>query len=146
MSLSPRDHLAIQQLCARYYVTTDTKDVDGFMDCWVDDDDIHFESAFGDFSGRDGIRAFEEEHVHGGMAEGKRHLLGNVVITPGEDDDTARVSSYLVVLEVEQLPTIVATAHYPSCLVERTDSGWKFRHRKMNVDPGFEAFMAQLQQ
>jgi hypothetical protein len=81
-NLTAEDRLDILDLCARYYISTDEKDVEGFMDCWVPDDDIVFKSAFGDFAGRAAVRQFEDEHVHRGMAVGKRHLLSNVSIRP----------------------------------------------------------------
>ena len=140
-TLSPTDRLAIRELCARYYVTTDEQDVDGFMTCWADHDDIRFESVFGTYVGRDAIRAFEDEHVHRGMAVGKRHLLSNVVIRPGETDDTAYVTSYMTVLDVVNVPSIIATAIYRDSKVVRTDDGWKFAYRHMDVDPGFKRLM-----
>ena len=143
MSLTLEDKFDIQQLCARYYVSTDEKDVDGFMDCWIDDDEIFFESEFGNFKGRQEIRDFEDNHVHRGMAVGKRHLLGNVIIEDGEDDNTAYVTSYLVVMEVAEIPQIVATAIYRKSKAVKTDAGWKFVHRKMDVDDGFRKLMAQ---
>ena len=141
MPLTTEDRLAIHELCARYYLTTDEADVDGFMDCWADHDDIRFESVFGTFEGRAGIRAFEDEHVHRGMAVGKRHLLSNVVARPGEDDNTATVTSYMTVLDVVNIPHIVATAIYRDSKVVRTDDGWKFVYRHMDVDPGFQKLM-----
>ena len=142
MPLSALDRLEIQDLCARYYISTDEQDVDGFMDCWVEDDDITFNSAFGNYKGRAAIREFEDEHVHRGMAVGKRHLLGNVSIEEGERPNEALVTSYLVVMEVVERPYILATAIYRKSLVERTDEGWRFRSRTMDVDPGFQKVMA----
>lgn len=141
MTLTAHDRMEILDLCARYYISTDEADVDGFMACWVDDDDIVFDSAFGTFHGRAEIREFEREHVTTGMAVGRRHLLGNVSIRRGEDADTALVTSYLVVMEVAKLPRIIATAIYRDSRVERTDDGWRFRRRRMDVDPGFAVFM-----
>jgi gluconate kinase len=46
-SLTADDQLDLLDLCARYYVSTDEADVDGFMAC----------SA---------IRGFEDDHVHRG--------------------------------------------------------------------------------
>lgn len=142
MILTSDDKLEIHDLCARYYVSTDEKDVDGFMDCWVDDDEIIFESAFGNFKGRSEIRAFEEEHVHRGMAIGKRHLLSNVFISASEKKNQAYVTSYLTVVEVVDVPAIIATAIYRKSLVEKSSKGWKFRFRSMDVDPGFQKVMA----
>lgn len=143
MSLTADDRLALHDLCARYYISTDEADVDGFMACWADHDDIRFESAFGDFAGRAAIRAFEDEHVHRGMAIGKRHLLGNVAVREGDAPDTALITSYLAVLEVTGIPHIVATAIYRDSRAVRTPQGWKFVFRRMDVDPGFQQLMAQ---
>lgn len=138
MPLTADDRLDIHELCARYYVSTDEKDVPGFMECWVDDDDITFESAFGTFRGRDEIRTFEDEHVHRGMAIGKRHLVGNVMIREGARPDQALVTTYLVVMEVVDTPQIIATAIYRDSSAEKTAKGWRFRARSMEVDPGFQ--------
>lgn len=140
-TLTADDRLEILDLCARYYISTDEADVDGFMACWADDDDITFKSAFGDFQGRDAIRRFEDEHVHRGMAVGKRHLLTNVVIRPG-GPGRALVTSYLAVVEVVEVPSIIATAIYRDSVAEKTAAGWRFRERAMAVDPGFQKVMA----
>ncbi len=145
MPLAAEDRLQIHDLCARYYISTDEADVDGFMECWVEDDDILFESDFGTFRGRGEIRTFEDDHVNRGMAIGKRHLLGNVSIREGEDANTALVTSYMVVMEVADVPHVVATAIYRDSKVVRTPAGWRFRQRTMAVDPGFGKLMAQVQ-
>jgi hypothetical protein len=145
MSLTAEDRLEIHDLCARYYITTDEADVDGFMKCWTEDTDILFESEFGTFRGPEQIRAFEDEHVHRGMAIGKRHLLGNVSIREGEDANTAYVTSYMLVMEVADEPHIVATAIYRDSKAVRTADGWRFRHRRMAVDPGFGKLVARMQ-
>lgn len=141
-ALTTDDRLDIFDLCARYYISTDEKDVDGFMDCWVPDDDIVFNSAFGNFKGRVAVREFEDEHVHRGMAMGKRHLLNNVTIRPGPKPNQALVTTYLTVVEVVEVPHIVATAIYRDSLAEKTTLGWRFRERSMEVDPGYQKIMA----
>lgn len=141
-ALTSEDRLEILDLCARYYISTDERDVDGFMDCWVPDEDIVFNSAFGNFKGRAAVRAFEDEHVHRGMAIGKRHLLTNASIRPGPAAHQALVTTYLTVVEVVDVPHIVATAIYRDSLVEKTSVGWRFRERTMDVDPGFQKLMA----
>lgn len=142
MALTAADKIEIHELCAKYYVSTDEKDVDGFMDCWVEDENIVFESAFGNFKGRKEIRKFEDEHVSSGMAVGKRHILGNVYVNAAARSDQALVTSYLIVLEVVDKPFIVATAIYRDSVVEKTHKGWKFRKRSMHVDPGFQKVMS----
>lgn len=145
MPISAEDRVLIHELCAKYYVSTDEKDVDAFMDCWLDTDDIVFESAFGNFRGRNEIRSFETEHVSRGMAIGKRHLLSNVFIRESSTPNKAFVTSYLTVLEVVDKPYIVATSIYRDSEVEKTSKGWKFRKRSMEVDPGFQKVMNQQQ-
>jgi len=141
-SLTADDRLEILDLCARYYISTDEKDVDGFMDCWVPDDDIVFNSAFGNFAGRAAVREFEDNHVHRGMAIGKRHLLSNVSIRPGPKPNQALVTSYMTVMEVVEVPHIIATAIYRDSLAEKNPLGWRFRKRAMDVDPGFQKVVA----
>lgn len=141
-NLTAEDRLDILDLCARYYISTDEKDVDAFMDCWVPDDDIVFKSAFGDFAGRAAVRHFEDEHVHRGMAVGKRHILSNVSIRPAPAPNQALVTTYLTVLEVVEEPRIIATAIYRDSVAEKTGAGWRFRERVMDVDPGFQKAMA----
>lgn len=143
MPLSADDRLAITDVHARYYIATDEKDLAGFLACWVDDDDIVFESVFGNFTGRKAIYDFEDEHVHRGMAIGKRHFLANVSIIEGETSDIAYATSYMTVVDVVNAPAIVATGIYRNSKLERTSDGWKFRHRQLDVDPGFQKLMEQ---
>jgi SnoaL-like domain len=139
--ITTQDTLDILSLCAKYYVCTDEKDVDGFMACWADDQPIMFESPFGNFDNRDALRAFEDEHVNRGMAIGKRHVLSNPVIELGENANTAYVTSYMVVLDVDNIPSIIASGIYRRSKVVKTSKGWKFVHRKLDIDPGFMKLM-----
>lgn len=134
--ITANDKLEILDLHSRYYISTDEADVDGFMNCWLDNDEILFESAFGTFRGRNEIRAFETAHVNGGMAVGKRHLLSNVSLEP-VDSSTVLATSYLSVVEVKDRPEIIATAIYRKSKVVKTAAGWKFAHRAMDTDSGY---------
>ncbi len=136
--LTPADRLEILDLCARYNTCTDDKDVDGFMDCWADE--VLFESPFGTFDSREALRAFEDEHVNRGMAVGKRHLGLNVSIMDG-GEGVAYVTADLMVVEVADAPRIVATVRYNGSKVVKTPKGWRFTHRKLELDPGFMKLM-----
>lgn len=138
MELTARDRLEILDLVARYNLTTDSKDVDGYMDCWAED--LLFESPFGTFRTREEMRAFEAEHVQTG-AVGKRHLSLNVAIE--QDRDDALVTSDLVVLEVAEAPHVVATGRYDRSRVVKTSDGWRFSHRRLRLDEGFEAYLSE---
>jgi hypothetical protein len=47
------------------------------------------------------------------------------------------------VLEVEEAPRVIATGRYNKSLVVKTDKGWKFKRRTLNVDPGFFKLFGQ---
>ncbi len=138
MSLTALDRLEILDLVARYNLSTDDKDVDGYMACWAEE--VLFESPFGTFRTREEMRAFEAQHVETG-AMGKRHLSLNVAIE--EEDDDALVTSDLVVLEVAEAPHVVATGRYDRSRAIRTPDGWKFTHRRLELDGGFERYLAE---
>lgn len=137
MALTAQDRLEILGLVARYNLTTDSKDVDGYMDCWAEE--LLFESPFGTFRSREEMRAFEAEHVQTG-AMGKRHLSLNMAIE--EDGDDALVTSDMVVLEVAEAPHVVATGRYDRSRVVRTSAGWKFSHRHLQLDEGFGKYLS----
>ena len=147
MTLTGQDRAEIMDLCAKYNISTDNADVDSFMNCWSDEEGsnhVRFESPFGNFSSRDEIRHFEQEHVTKGMAVGKRHLAFNIVMREGkEDNNTAFVTSDLMVVETKEIPYIVATARYDDSKVIKTDKGWKFKYRNLKVDEGFMKLMAK---
>ena len=138
MAIDHTDRAAISELHHRYYLSTDDKDVDGFMECWVDDGFEGFFSPFGDFEDRESLRTFEHDHTHGGTADGKRHFSGNLVMRQGDDENTVLATSYMTVVDVVNAPRIVATGKYTDSVVRRTQDGWKFVRRELSVDPGYE--------
>jgi hypothetical protein len=142
--ITAEDYVQIQALASRYSVTTDNADVDGFMGCWVTPEEFGgYESGpFGDMPTWEALRAFEAHHVGpGGMANGKRHQVTNLLIEPVSAQQ-AYVTHDLVVLEVAQQPMIIATGRYDRSVVVKTPQGWRFKSRKLHVDPGFFKLMA----
>ena len=138
-NLTVRDLLDIQNLVAAYCLTTDNKDVAGFMNCWVDPEAFegYDSGAMGSMKTWEELRAFEEHHVGpGGGATGKRHQATNLFITPVSDDQVL-VTHDMLVLEVEGTPGLVATGRYNNSKVVRTAQGWKFQYRSLDIDPGF---------
>ena len=136
--LSEQDHRDIEALHHRYYLSTDDADVDGFLDCWATEEFEGFFSPFGDFETRDALREFEHGHTHGdGMAVGKRHINSNLHVT-ADGKDRALATSYMLVVDVENAPRIIATGKYTDSVCVRTQEGWKFARRDLHVDPGFQ--------
>lgn len=141
--ISVEDYQEIQNLVIDYCLTTDNADAVAFMNCWVDKEDFAgYESGpFGTMNTWDEMFEFEKHHVGpGGMAVGKRHQATNIKITPVNANE-ALVTNDMIVLEVNQEPRVLATGRYNDSLVVRTDKGWRFKRRKLDVDPGFFVLM-----
>lgn len=133
------DVIEIQNLVARYCLTTDNADADAFMRCWVDADEFGgYESgAFGSMATWQEMHEFERHHVGpGGMANGKRHQVLNLLIEPISATE-AHVTHDMIVLEVADAPRIVATGRYDKSVVVKTAAGWRFKRRTLSVDTGF---------
>jgi hypothetical protein len=147
MNITTKDLLEIQNLIATYTIATDNKDVEGFMNCWVSSDEFegYDSGAFGNMKTWDELKAFEAHHVGpGGDANGKRHQATNIIIQPISDTEVS-VTHDMIVVEVASIPIIVATARYNNSKVVKTDKGWKFKWRKLDIDSGFFKLMEQWQ-
>jgi hypothetical protein len=137
--ISAEDDLEIRNLVARYCITTDNADADAFMECWVSPEEFGgYESGpFGAMSTWKEMHEFEKHHVGpGGMANGKRHQATNLLIEPISANEVS-VTHDMIVLEVAEVPRIVATGRYDHSVVVRTAKGWRFKSRKLHVDAGF---------
>jgi hypothetical protein len=148
MKLITADDVAeIQNLVSLYCVTTDNADADGFMQTWVEPAEFggYDSGAFGKLETWEAMHAFEKAHVGpGGMANGKRHLSLNVVIEAVSATEV-HVTNDMVVLEVAEIPKVVATGRYNRSVVVKTAAGWRFKRRTLDVDSGFFKAMAALQ-
>jgi hypothetical protein len=143
--LTASDIAEIQNLVALYCVTTDNADADAFMQTWVEPADFggYDSGAFGKLDTWQQMYEFEKHHVGpGGMANGKRHLSMNIVVEPVSATE-AHVTNDLVVLEVAEVPYILATGRYDKSVVVKTPKGWRFKRRTLNVDSGFFKLTAQ---
>lgn len=146
--ITAQDHLEIQNLVARYCLTTDNADAEAFMACWVEPDAFGgYESGpFGSMQTWQQLYDFEQHHVgHGGMANGKRHQATNLHIEAVSADEV-RVTHDLVVLEIAQEPRVIATGRYDDSVVVRTPKGWRFKSGTLHVDPGFFILAKQWEQ
>jgi len=140
------DYLESKNLVADYCLRTDNADADGFMECWVDKDEFGgYESGpFGTMNTLDELYEFEKHHVGpGGMANGKRHQATNLHITPVSENEV-HVTHDMMVLEVADEPRVIATGRYNNSVVVRTEKGWKFKRRTLDVDTGFFKLMERL--
>ncbi len=139
MALTTHDLLEIQNLVTAYCITTDNADVDAFMNCWVKPDAFegYDSGAFVHSHTWQELKDFETHHVGpGGMANGKRHEATNIHITPVSDTEVL-VTNDMLVLEVADIPKLIATGRYNNSKVVKTADGWKFKYRHLHVDSGF---------
>lgn len=145
--ITAQDQLEIHNLVIRYCLTTDNADVDGFMNCWVDAEAFggYDSGSFGNMPTWEQLREFEAHHVgEGGMANGKRHQASNVLVEPISDTEV-HVTHDLLVIEVADVPRLIATGRYDASVVVKTTRGWRFKSRKLDVDSGFFVLMKQLE-
>ncbi|MEK6482349.1 nuclear transport factor 2 family protein [Catalinimonas sp. 4WD22] len=143
MALETQDLLEIQNLIAKYTVATDNRDVDGFMNCWVSPEEFegYDSGAFGHLKTWQELKDFESHHVsEGGDANGKRHQATNILIEAVSDTEV-NVTHDMIVLEVAEIPMVVATGRYNDSKVVKTEKGWKFKWRKLDIDTGFFKLM-----
>lgn len=144
-TLNTVDVLELHALVARYCLTTDNADVDGFMKCWVEAADFggYDSGAFGNLETWQALADFERQHVGpGGLANGKRHQATNVLIEPVSATEV-HITHDLIVLEVADLPRVSATGRYDRSVVVKTPSGWRFKRRTFKLDPGFSKSQAR---
>jgi len=137
--ITAADAADIQNLVALYCVTTDNADADGFMQTWVEPAEFggYDSGAFGTIDTWQQMYEFEKHHVGpGGMANGKRHLALNVAIEPVSATE-AYVTNDMIVLEVAEVPHVVASGRYDRSVVVKTAAGWRFKRRTLKVDSGF---------
>jgi ketosteroid isomerase-like protein len=136
MTLSLDDRLAAHELLARLDHAVDAQDWDGYLAHFTSD--ARMEPGFAPpVEGLAGIRAFLVA-TEGGT-RGKRHIASNVVLDDRGDHILA--TSYLLVVEREELPKVVATARIVDTLVKHAGV-LKVRCHQVDVDPGMFKAMA----
>ena len=138
MTMSVSDRLDIHETLARLDHAVDASDWDTYLSYFAEGArmDPGFAPAV---SGLPEIREFLIAAE--GNTKGKRHVASNIIIDG--DDTEAKATSYLTVIEREDIPTIVATAVIEDTLVKQ-DAGWRVTAHVVRVDPGmFKAFEAQ---
>ncbi|WP_182920323.1 nuclear transport factor 2 family protein [Nocardioides cavernaquae] len=131
MPLSVEDTLAIVSLSNAQMRSLDDHDVDAWVAAWVPDGT--FIATYGTFAGHAEIRAFIDGHIAAGKEDGARHLMTNYVVDG--DGDRATITCAVTKLQVEKPPFIIASGIYRDVVV-RTDEGWRFESRQLDIDRG----------
>ncbi len=128
MGLSVEDHIAIQQLYARYNHAIDFGHADDWAATFTDSG--VFNSGQGTFTGTDQLKGF----VAGFAAQLKaRHWTNNLVLAG--DGQTATGSCYLLLwrLQTGQPTNLLISGLYNDTLA-KTAAGWRFTNRAVTPD------------
>jgi hypothetical protein len=133
------DYLELQNLIAKYFLTTDNGDVDGFLNCWVEAEQFsgYDLGALGLLSTWQELSDFitQKYVTEGGLASGKRHTASNIKIVAVSATE-ALISHDMIVFEVADMPNVFITGRYDDGVAVKTDKGWKFKSRKVTLDGG----------
>lgn len=120
------DYDAIRHLMAEYCFATDAGDTDRWLACFTDD--IRWEGgAFGRFEGKAAARDYHR--AAGDATKNYRHINTNVLIDLS--GDSARVNSYILVLDQSAgVPAIAFSGFYRDEIV-RQEGAWRIRSRAL---------------
>ncbi|MDG2113578.1 MAG: nuclear transport factor 2 family protein [Actinomycetota bacterium] len=139
MTLSADDHIAIEQLLARYNWAIDFGDIDTWISTFTPDGVFEClglpegTPTGGRHAGSEALRAYGNTHY--GVSQGRaRHWNWNLVIEG--DGDRATMRCYLNAYSAGQGDSALfrVTGVYRDVL-KRTDDGWRFASRQVTIDP-----------
>ncbi len=124
-TLTTQDLIEIQQLYARYNLTLDAGDAEGYASTFTPD------GVFNTNVGHDAIVKFANT-FHAGLGGHVRHWNTNLMILPSAGGASGQV--YLVLVDFATTPaTIAASGSYADELV-KTAEGWRFKKRAVRID------------
>ena len=139
MHLAPSDHEEIRQLLARYNLSIDLGDTDGWAACFTSDGVFECSGLpegsplGGRHEGHDALKAYAVTHhsINKGRA---RHWNWNLLLDG--DGDEATLTCYLNVYSAGQgeRARLRATGIYRDTL-RRVEGEWRFATRHITVDP-----------
>ena len=134
--ISTEDKIVIQELMTRYNLAIDNQNIDEWSNTWTDD--WIWTTTFGEAKGKTELKNMANQ-ITNNFANGKRHLLTNIIIEDISTNNIANAKSYLTVLEAHDTPEVVATGVYSDTLKKDGNGKWKFFQRKLDIDLVHEA-------
>jgi hypothetical protein len=138
VALSPEDHIAIQQLYARYSLACDLHDWDGWLEAWTYDG-VFVNPDGSTAEGHDALRA----QAIANSPNPVYHWNGNLVIEPTAEG--AKGTSYLLYVVVSDGPGEIRYAMYYEDELVKGEEGWRFRRRHVRSVPGQPHWRPQTQ-
>ena len=129
-TIAPHDYFEIQNLVARYFLTVDNGDAEGFMDCWVESDVFEvYASPLGRITDRQELYVLMQQlTAPDGFEKHKRHFSANISVR-AVSQTKVLVTHDMIVCDVSGEPKIVAVGRYNNSVAVKTDKGWKFKNR-----------------
>lgn len=115
------DHEDIRQLVAKYNFAFDTRDEQGYIDCWTEDGFVERRNSKPSCRGHAQLAALARDFPVDG-----RHLTTDLIIDV--DGDEAVMKNYMLYLDMGPPCEVSMFGVYFDKLV-RTPSGWKFKER-----------------
>lgn len=129
--LSPADRQVITELMHRLELAVDDRDVDGFADGFTLD--AIYEGPFGVEHGRPAIRAMSAAHHRSGSMDGKRRMIGPIVIRDGFDRMHATAHTNWWVAVAAGSAGVYTTGRYVDD-IRRDGDTWRIEHRRQTID------------
>jgi len=132
------DRVAIRELTARYNMSVDNGDIDGYVRTFIPDG-VFYVSADQQLRGHEQIKTFSQH-----LGFGCVHMTTDAIIEI--NGDRARQTCYLLVMKRQrdrQNITPITTGCYHDTLV-RTPEGWRFESRKADCDVALDLVLARL--
>jgi uncharacterized protein (TIGR02246 family) len=127
VTLTADDHVAIQQLYARYATSLDLHDLDTWITTWTPDAEfVGFKRGF--TTGHEALRAMAEEAIADPGEQGY-HWNSNVAVEP-TDYGASAICYIMHVLADQGMATARYALHYRDELVKH-DGAWRFRRRQV---------------
>lgn len=117
---------AIRQIIARYNLTGDTDDFDGYAGCFAED--ALFEAPGFRHQGREAIRAWKGSHRIFGEAAFRMHMTTGTCIEFSSPDAARAVSNWMAL--TNSGPDHAGRYHDR---FERTAEGWRIAERRVDI-------------
>jgi SnoaL-like protein len=133
-SVSAQDYVDIQNLYARYNLTSDAGDPEGYAACFTDDGVLQIDPLGVKVQGRASFVTFKQKDAAGRGSRYRRHWNGSLHLEK-LDADTVRGRCYFHGYNGKpgELPVFADAGVYDDRIV-RTGGGWRFARRHITMD------------
>jgi len=129
-TITVADKINIQELIAKHNIALDNNNIEEWTNTWSADG--VWSTPFGEAKGTTELKNMVSQ-ITNDFASGKRHVSTNIIIE-NAPNNTASAQSYLIVIEAQKTPEVVASGNYVDALKKDVNGKWKFTHRRLEID------------